>query len=189
MPEYLLPCPCGRKTPVSTAQAGETIRCACGAEMQVPTLRGLRAMQVADASRGGRRAGVWEDRHRAAFALVLGSLACLGVAVYLWAILPPRPMTPSTKEVSDRLNEGPPAESLQIYAEMQQGLGQPPTADPNEKSRRVKTWGIGVALAIAASLAGAAWAVLRRPRRQRGTIKTHAGKPSGDNKGHRMRAP
>ena len=189
MPAYLLPCPCGRRTAVSTAQAGETIRCACGVDMQVPTLRGMRALEPAEAAGGRRHAGVWDDRHRAAFVMVLGSLACLGAAVYLWATLPPRPTVPSTKEVSERLNDGPPAQSLQIYAEMQQGLGQPPTADPYEKTRRLKTWGIGLALAIAVALAGAAWAVLRRPRRQRATVKTHAGKPSGENKGHRMRAP
>ncbi len=46
--QYLLPCPsCGEKVPVETSQAGERVRCACGAELDVPSMRGLRQLEVA----------------------------------------------------------------------------------------------------------------------------------------------
>jgi hypothetical protein len=189
MPEYLLPCSCGQKTAVSTAQAGQAIRCACGAEMQVPTLRGLWALEVAEAAGGDKRGPVWENRHRAAFVFVLGSLVCLGVAAYLWATLPARPTVPTAKEVSDTLDNSPMAQALQTYSDMQQGLGQSLAAHPDAQTRRQMTWGIGAALAIAAALAGAAWAVLNRPGRRVAPIKTQAAKPSDENKEHKIQAP
>jgi hypothetical protein len=39
--KYLLPCSCGRETPVETTQAGEQIVCECGASLEVPTLARL----------------------------------------------------------------------------------------------------------------------------------------------------
>ena len=48
--QYLLPCQCGQKLPVDASQAGLRVRCACGAEPQVPTLRGLAALERATAT-------------------------------------------------------------------------------------------------------------------------------------------
>jgi hypothetical protein len=38
---YLLPCSCGRKVSVAFTQAGQEIQCACGAVLEIPTMRGL----------------------------------------------------------------------------------------------------------------------------------------------------
>lgn len=43
---YLLPCACGVKHEVSARQAGQTLTCECGANVEIPTLRGLRNLQV-----------------------------------------------------------------------------------------------------------------------------------------------
>ena len=43
---YLLPCLCGKKIPVDRAQAGQTIQCECGADVEVPTLLGLRSLEM-----------------------------------------------------------------------------------------------------------------------------------------------
>jgi hypothetical protein len=40
-PKYLLPCSCGHQTPVEASQAGQQIRCECGAVLEVPTMRGI----------------------------------------------------------------------------------------------------------------------------------------------------
>jgi hypothetical protein len=45
--QYLLPCSCGQKVRVEPAQAGGQVACACGANLNVPTLRGLRQLEVA----------------------------------------------------------------------------------------------------------------------------------------------
>lgn len=42
---YLLPCSCGKKTPVAVAQAGGTVTCTCGSNLTVPTLRGIRELE------------------------------------------------------------------------------------------------------------------------------------------------
>ncbi len=44
--KYLLPCSCGEKIAVEAAQAGQTVRCACGAELEVPTMSGISALET-----------------------------------------------------------------------------------------------------------------------------------------------
>lgn len=39
--KYLLPCECGNQVTVDATQAGLTVECTCGKELQVPTMRGL----------------------------------------------------------------------------------------------------------------------------------------------------
>ncbi len=41
---YLLPCSCGLTTPVTISQAGTNIQCSCGQSLQVPSIRGLKAL-------------------------------------------------------------------------------------------------------------------------------------------------
>jgi hypothetical protein len=45
MSRFLLPCKCGRKLEVSTAQAGERLTCQCGEQLDVPTLRGMQSLE------------------------------------------------------------------------------------------------------------------------------------------------
>jgi len=45
---YLLPCACGKKIEVDGGQAGLTARCSCGAEVPVPTMRGLATLERAE---------------------------------------------------------------------------------------------------------------------------------------------
>jgi hypothetical protein len=170
MPDYLLACTCGQKTVVSTAQAGQTVRCLCGAALQVPTLRGLAQLEPAVAAAGekrqGRAARVWEDRHRAAFLLVLASCACLAVAGYLWLSMPPRPVPPDPRAITKSAEELTATEAFQVYNEMSQGLTNP-AVDVNERPRRLMAWGIAFAAGVAVVLAGAAGLVLwRRPPRR-----------------------
>ncbi|MHB8863379.1 MAG: hypothetical protein ACYC6N_13305 [Pirellulaceae bacterium] len=48
--KYLLPCACGKSVPVETSQAGGTVRCSCGNALDVPPMRLLRQLAVADAA-------------------------------------------------------------------------------------------------------------------------------------------
>jgi hypothetical protein len=45
MSRFLIPCKCGRKLDVSTAQAGERLTCECGEQLDVPTLRGMQSLE------------------------------------------------------------------------------------------------------------------------------------------------
>jgi hypothetical protein len=43
---YLVPCTCGKTVRVRARQAGEQVTCACGAAVNVPTIRGLKQLQT-----------------------------------------------------------------------------------------------------------------------------------------------
>lgn len=85
--KYLLPCPaCNSRLPVETGQAGQTIRCSCGSSVEVPSIRGLRALEpLADerpvAASWTRRKGL----------LFLGAAMSIGALVAAAAVLALRP--------------------------------------------------------------------------------------------------
>jgi hypothetical protein len=93
---YLLPCSCGKKTEVDSGQAGLNLRCSCGAELAVPTMRGLNQLERAAEPPAGRRpVASPQSRWGARQALIfLGLVILLGVlppAVLVWYTYPPRP--------------------------------------------------------------------------------------------------
>jgi hypothetical protein len=48
MSRFLLPCACGQKHEVSSAQAGQRLTCSCGRQLDVPTLRELQSLERVD---------------------------------------------------------------------------------------------------------------------------------------------
>ncbi len=46
---YYLPCSCGKKIEVDAGQAGLSVRCQCGADLTVPTMRGLKQLEPVEA--------------------------------------------------------------------------------------------------------------------------------------------
>jgi hypothetical protein len=86
---YLLPCTgCQQSIPVEIAQAGETVRCDCGADVPVPTLRELRRLPTVDSVvPDGQKiiAGStsWSTSRRCLFALgFLVAAISVGTAVF-----------------------------------------------------------------------------------------------------------
>jgi hypothetical protein len=65
---YLLPCSCGQSIPVGRAQAGQQVTCACGKELTVPTLRGLRELQPAPPEKARSSPRAWTPLHGVLFA-------------------------------------------------------------------------------------------------------------------------
>lgn len=91
---YWLPCHCGQKIPVTTAQAGTTARCACGAELAVPALRDISHLEAAADGESVlnrlARPG-WDKRHaRILFGAVV--VAFCGVLLVYLEIVQPRPL-------------------------------------------------------------------------------------------------
>jgi hypothetical protein len=76
MTKYLVPCSCGKSVAVDASQAGLQVRCACGNELEVPTMRGLRQLKTADVQPAGSqdRGSTWGPRQGLMF---LG--ACIAV--------------------------------------------------------------------------------------------------------------
>ncbi|MCY2983247.1 MAG: hypothetical protein NTY15_06360 [Planctomycetota bacterium] len=58
MSQFLLPCSCGAKLPVSKSQAGMSLQCAeCGVSVEVPTIRKLSALALATPETKRAKAG------------------------------------------------------------------------------------------------------------------------------------
>ncbi|MCC7085481.1 MAG: hypothetical protein IT427_10780 [Pirellulales bacterium] len=87
MSNYLLPCPaCGQHQTVSAAQAGQSIRCACGQSIEIPTMRHLRQLQpAAEIDRPGT---TWNLRKGLLFlgCAIMG--LCAAVAGWYYSKLP-----------------------------------------------------------------------------------------------------
>lgn len=174
MPNYLLSCSCGQQTRVSSVQAGETVRCACGVPLPVPSMRELRGLPLAADEQAGktRRGSVWEDRHRVAFVLVLAAIAALAGAGYLAAQLPPPERQTTPQDVDEWVRTSTADDALGMFEDLKKGLqaDSAESAEP-ERSRPILLWGIGIALsACILALVGAAVAL--RPREPK-TITRH----------------
>lgn len=81
--KYQLPCEaCGKPTIVETSQAGQQIQCACGARIEVPSLRGIRELAPAEAADSQRKRKSWTPGRGVSFAagLVLIILGILPAA-------------------------------------------------------------------------------------------------------------
>lgn len=169
MAEYLLPCSCGEKTVVSTAQAGDLVRCsACNAVLNVPALREVRALEPAGSRARTNRS--WEDHHRVAFLLSIVALACLAVAGFLWLRLPEILPQPTASDFQKDVDASSPIYLFEAYKAMRLGITSTPIIDdPTPRIRRTMLWGIGIAVALAAAAEACALAiVISRGRRNSG---------------------
>jgi len=101
--KYLLPCEkCGEKTPIDVNQAGQQIACQCGQMLEIPSLRGIRELDVLevldDAGTAAPRTS-WNPGRGIVFVgglvVCLFGLAVLSLAGLNWKhiIVPDRPTT------------------------------------------------------------------------------------------------
>jgi hypothetical protein len=82
--KYLLPCSCGEKLVVDNRQAGETVQCTCGSQLEVPTMRGLaQLVQVNDPGFTTAPKRVWGPRQGLLFVGLLLATLSFGYAGYL----------------------------------------------------------------------------------------------------------
>src|SRR5487761_135342 len=92
---YLLPCRCGKKIEVDAHQSGLVVRCACGAQQPVPTLRGLAVLERTEAASlpSAPAASGWGPRQ----GLVFLGLVVIALSLLSWFALRlnlPDPVTP-----------------------------------------------------------------------------------------------
>lgn len=84
MPKYHLPCECGKGIVIDASQAGQQIACECGVLLEVPTLRGVRALEAVDETTSASgQVAEWDSSRGLIFA---GSLILfvIGAAVTLF---------------------------------------------------------------------------------------------------------
>lgn len=82
--QYLLPCSCGQKLTVSPSQAGGQVACSCGKVLSVPTLRGLRDLEVASLATPTQTKASWSPIHGIFFAggLVVAAIGLVFLAMH-----------------------------------------------------------------------------------------------------------
>lgn len=127
---YLLPCTCGKKIEVDSGQAGLNVRCACGAELSVPTMRGLAALERVEAApraSAAAPASTWGPRQGLMF---LGSAVLVAAALaafYFWWRMPPAPsLDPQYQEFNRAfIDEKSPEELMEFWQECRAGIAQP----------------------------------------------------------------
>jgi hypothetical protein len=160
MSDYLLPCTCGKKLGVTKSQAGQTVRCACGKELEVPTLRGLSELERVG-TRSAAQSRQWTNRHRVVFSLGVAALVGVLAAGYLaWELPPPLPKI----EMVEVDETTPFVNLMAVYDELKKGLDgavPPISAEMRamEHEREMRLWGIRVAISAAGCAAVAAAAV------------------------------
>lgn len=157
--KYLLPCSCGRKTPVEGFQAGQRVRCPCGAELDVPSMLGLARLELAKSGPVAEPSGPrWGIRQR--LPLIGGLIFLIGIVgvVALWLT---RPRPPDIRGLS-------PAQAISIWHQFREGIGTQPLSLElwyMEASRWYLRWMVlagAVALIGALVLVGSIWLVGRR---------------------------
>lgn len=125
--EYLLPCTCGEKLAVDRSQAGLSVRCRCGAELAVPTLRGLAALERAPAE--AEPSQEWGPRQ--ALWLAGGWVAALGVlaVVVLWLMAPRYPQSQIDEQLeivrrAADIEAMTPKQALDLWNALAEGLNR-----------------------------------------------------------------
>ena len=135
---YLLVCKaCGNPTPVARRQAGESLVCACGATLEVPTLLQLQRLEkVPDEASGeaAARGAAWSVRKGVALAGGMIILAALGWAAYLLLTWPQPPGTGFRDEwAKTYVARRTPAETIDLWDKLRKGGLQPITAGEFER--------------------------------------------------------
>ncbi|HVA46066.1 MAG TPA: hypothetical protein VNH11_06800 [Pirellulales bacterium] len=127
---YLLPCACGKKTTVDAGQAGLNVRCQCGAELAVPTMRGLSSLERIEAAptvERGEPAVTWGPRQGLMFLggtiLAAASLA----ALWFWWSIPAAPSLRDDYQEQTRqaIGQLPPEKIVDLWHEFRTGIEQP----------------------------------------------------------------
>jgi hypothetical protein len=174
MPSYLLPCACGEKTPVTASQAGQSVRCSCGAQLEVPTLRGLRDLAQGDSV--ARPARTWNNRHRATFVFFVLAMAAFAVSGYQALNLPPAATPATDQQISQAFENGSTGEIFASYEELKKGIAfVPPDESAIQKyvgKRDSLVWGVRVVLGLGVLALVAAAAVALAGRKGNGRGKT-----------------
>jgi hypothetical protein len=178
MSKYLLTCECGKKIPVDVGQAGGSVSCSCGAQLDVPALRNLRHLPPAEHETVPARTP-WNARKGIAAAglIVAGLLA----AYALWdRFTEPEVVRFDPVRQIDAVNEGlekmTPAQAWHFWIHVYQPLAKsgftvaedPRTAaiEQHVAHRRVVQTTLLIAAAICAALALAAAFWPAKTRRQ-----------------------
>ena len=131
---YLLPCKCGENLQVDASEAGLTLTCVCGAQLEAPTLRGLTKLQKVVVLDPPAKE-VWGGRQRG---IVIGTLvALLGFSLGLYWTMKPSVTPREALDIRELSHDASPAETLVLWQQIQiQGLFRASETVAEKKYRR-----------------------------------------------------
>ena len=114
---YLLPCPCGARIPVDVSQAGERIFCQCGVTLDVPTMRQLRELELAEPEAVATRTE-WGVRQGVILLALVVTLVAGAIGGYLWAVQPAPPTLDTEaalRAIDQQVNAMTPLQSWELW--------------------------------------------------------------------------
>lgn len=128
---YLLPCECGKKNEVDSNQAGLSVRCECGAQLAVPAMRGLSALERVETAAppvSSQPSAAWGLRQGLIFLgstiMVLSALAALGL---WWLRMPTPPALRETyrEEIRSEIDARSPEKVMELWELLRMGIEDP----------------------------------------------------------------
>jgi hypothetical protein len=153
--KYLLPCECGQHVTVESRQAGESIVCACGKPLSVPTVLQMRTLELAPESLADaqRTTRVWGGGDRM---LLMGTVLLLVVVVSgVWLVMN-RPISPyeaiGHERIRDYWQSLSPWQSWEVWEGLKKGID--PRQDPWYEAR-VRNFYVVLVATIALAAVGA----------------------------------
>lgn len=169
--KYRLPCQrCGQTLLIDVSQAGQQVACGCGAALEVPSLRAIRALEPAAEVQAKSRRQSWDRGRGLLFAAgvvlaVLGGLVAGATAAGWLASAPPPSPSPKDIEAAVAVVDGLSApQTWDLWAEMRsQGLGQymePPQSVYQAYLRHVRMVFLVGAVLLAAGIGAIATSIL-----------------------------
>lgn len=106
--KYLLPCPkCrpGTHVEIDASQSGLTVNCTCGAELLVPTLRGIKELERVERISPAERPSTWTWRQSMVLLGAAVAAATVPLFAYVWDKRPPHPSTWAQTALEDAGSE------------------------------------------------------------------------------------
>lgn len=89
---YLFSCQCGQKHSVETHQAGQMIRCSCGKQIELPTMRQILQLEQEANATPTRKRSSWNVRRRLTVLGVVSLMVSLALGITVWLLWPSPPV-------------------------------------------------------------------------------------------------
>jgi len=126
MAQYFFVGPCGRKTAIQPSQAGQVLKCACGAEHTLPTMLEIARLEPAATVAEVVPRHAWALRERLLFlgaVTFLMGLAMAGAIGWTW---PPVPSPATPDRIRSQIDSLTVVQTLHVWADLLRGLeGRP----------------------------------------------------------------
>lgn len=123
--KYYLPCSCGNKIAIQVSQSGQTVDCACGRRLDVPTLLQIRSLEPVEDDGPDTPRSRWGVRQ--ALFLLGGIIALFGAALAVQQFLDrPVPLVSRSAEQlkQQRIERLSLLQTFQEWEGLQKGLNQ-----------------------------------------------------------------